>query len=230
VAAYQLSRLVAPGSVPPAVSRSIPLAELSRAAHDEPTRQMLRTRLRVLADGKVRAAVVLSPPPRLEPIDLGDLREGGPAFQLEATLVKRDAPSSDAALASSYVSLLFLDHLLGNLQRRHALIDRERGVLVATEGHDLFSAGGVEGGIGDPILRLARSLVFPRAAVSRLRALDRQKLQAALSETGADSAAAMRMMVTPRQLEDVLERKKALLALVDGRIAARGDAKALALP
>lgn len=221
---FAVASLVAPKVVPPTALRRLPLDSLSGVA-DQPTRRWLSDSLRVLNDGKVTCALTLLPTGSLARVNLADLAEGRPAAALEARLVSKEpVPENERELVAAYQSLLLVDALVMNTKRREVRVDRERGTVLAVDDNDVFPSQGVSGAVGDAFNRLARHLTFSKRAVDRLRALERDALQQALTADGGT------LLVTPKQVGEILGRRAALLRTVDQRIKQRGADRALGLP
>ncbi len=221
---FGVASLVAPDVVPPTALRSLSLGSLSRAA-DAPTRRVLGEQARVLNDGTVQCTLQLTPTVKLSRVDLGDLAEGRPGLRLEARLTTKDAPpAEELTLLSRYQGLLVVDALVLNLARREVRLDREASVLLALDDNEVFSAAGRPGAVGDAFNRLARHLVYSRSVTDRLRRLSREALEVALTPNGGT------LLVTPKQVDEILDRRRALLRTIDQRIKQRGEDGALALP
>jgi hypothetical protein len=124
---------------------------------------------------------------------------------------------------ASYQSLLAADYLVGNLIRQEVLLDGEQ--LIALEGNDAFSARGKDGAVGDALGRLSRHLVYSQSLSERLAKLDATAIERAL-RGGPDRA----LLVTPKQLGEVVDRARTLDRLIAVRVRQRGREHALALP
>jgi hypothetical protein len=121
IAYYRIGEQLAPGLVPPTVLRLLSLAELAVAAQDEQARRYLRRQARVLADGRVRAAVMQLPRGRGRRVDVADLTQGGQAWSWESQLVSRQlAFGKGASVLASYQALVAVDYVLGNLRSQRA--------------------------------------------------------------------------------------------------------------
>jgi hypothetical protein len=224
VAYERIAARVAPGLVPDAELRAIPLGELAKAALDTRTARHLEQVARVLSDGKVRACLSLIPRPGAVAVDLGDLSEGSRAFGWESALVRREPPKeAERALLASYQALLVVDYLAGNLARKRVELAGER--LLASMGNEVFSQRGVEAGVGDPLSRLLRHTAFSRRLQQRLSALERDSLERALRGPLDEG-----LLVTPKELEEIVDRRRGIEKLVDGLVTRRGRDKALILP
>jgi hypothetical protein len=221
-----VARLVAPHLAAPTSLAAIPLAELTRAAADDRTRRALADSARVLADGTVLAALIELPEPPLKTVDLADLAEGRRAWSWESKLsTKQDPPADQVQLLASYQTLLALDYLVDNLSRQQVALDEAGGRLVAIEGNDVFSGIGKGGAVGDAFGRLSGHLVYSKSLKERLSKLDKAGLELALRESPDRS-----LLVTPKQLDEIMARKGTLERLLEARIRQRGRERALALP
>jgi hypothetical protein len=222
---FAIAEIVAPGLAPKTTLLDLPLGDLVRAAGDARTQRVIE-RARVLGTGTVWVALIELPAARSTAVDLGDLREGRLAWSWESKLVTKDGPPAELArLLASYQTLLAVDHLTANLARREVQHDAERQVLVPVEANDVFSPRGVDDAVGEASARLHRHLTFSARLVDRLEKLDRASAERALSRSPDRS-----LLVTPKQLDELLERKSSLSKLIETRIRQRGRERALALP
>jgi hypothetical protein len=222
----RVAELVAPGLVPETTLAALPLGELSRAAREPACHELLRSTLRVLADGRVRAAVVAAPPGGLGAVDLAEQSAGGLVHSWEAALVRRDSPPEALrATLAAYQALLAVDYLVSNQARRSVLVQGGRSPLIAAGGNDAFTLRPVPGALADPLARLARHGTYSALLAERLARLDRDRLVAALREKGGAE-----LLVTPKELDQILERKHGLEQRITTLLKRRGAQKALALP
>ena len=213
--------LVAPDARVPTDLRLIPLAELAHAAKGPRAKRAVRDHARVLADGTVTAALLHLPKEKLRRVDLGDASDGNITGRWETKLMTTEAPKDDdARLLASYQSLLAVDYLVENLIRGPVLFDEGAGRILGVEDNDVFSAKGVDGRVGDPLARLSRHLHWSKRLVDALRALGREKLEAALRSPRGT------LLLTPKQVEEVLARRDALVRTA----LRRGEQRALTLP
>ncbi len=219
-----LSAEVSPATAAPTAIRRLPLRDVLAAAADDKARRELAKELRVLADGRVEATLVLLPQRRMVTLEVGRMLERTRAHKWETQLMSRTPPTEPVALLAAYQSILAVDALCMNLRRSKVVIDEKSSSVLALDDNDAFSASGRDGAIGDTLPRLSRHLVFSKALEQRLRKLDRTKIEAALRSPE------LGLLVTPKQLDEVEQRRQALLRLLDRRIKRRGRDKTLALP
>lgn len=223
---FQIAELVAPGLAPKTTLLELPLEELVTASKEEARARRAVERARVLATGRVEVALLELPATSARAVDLADLREGRTAWSWESKLVTRDGPPAELAkLLSSYQTLLAVDHLAGNLARREVLHDPARSVVVPVEDNDVFSQRGVDGAVGEASTRLHRHLVYSASLAERLNRLERPAIERVLSRSPDRS-----LLVTPKQVDEILARKSSLARLIETRIRQRGRERALALP
>ncbi len=219
----RLGEALAPGLVAETRLRSVPLSEVMTAVEGDVNRAHLKRELRVLGDGTVEVAIVVRPESR-KTVDLANVAQGSTAWSLDSHLVSRDAiPPDRTALLAAYQKVLALDHLAGNLARRYVVQSGAEG-LVAAEGNEAFSTSGTEGALTDAFARLARSLTYSRSLLDGLRRLDATHIEGAARGSRPGDRA-----FTPRQAQEVGERRDAIIAVIEQRRRQRGD-KALGLP
>jgi hypothetical protein len=222
----RVAELVAPEAVPVTTLEVLPLAELLRAAPEPRSRKLLAQTLRVLADGRVRGAAIGIPSSGFAKIDVTDELEGSAVFRWESALVRREIPDESLRKGlSAYQAVLVVDHLVQNQSRKSLLVGESGSRVVAGEGSDAFTTQPVEGALTSPLTRLARHVTYSASLVERLRELDRERLASVLGAgLGSETLA------TPKEIDQILERKRGLEKLVDGLVARRGRKKAIALP
>lgn len=218
-----LAAEVAPAVVAPTALRMLSLKEILAAA-DEKTRRKLGGELRVLADGNVEATLVLLPAKRMVTLEVGRVLEGTRTHKWETELMSRPAPSEPASLLAAYQQVLAVDALCQNLRRIKVAVDDDTKTVLALEGNDTFSAAAADGSVGDPLPRLSRHVLFSKALDERIRKLDRARIEAALRSPSGG------LLVTPMQVDEVVQRRDALQRLFDRRIKSRGRDATLALP
>jgi hypothetical protein len=222
----RVAELVAPEAVPETTLEVLPLAELLHAAPDPRSRKLLGQTLRVLADGRVRGAAIGIPSSGFAKIDLTDELEGTAIFRWESALVRRETPDESLRKGlSAYQAVLVVDHLVQNHSRKSLLVGEGGSRVVAGEGSDAFTTQPVVGALTSPLTRLARHVTYSASLVERLRELNRERLASVLG-TGLGSES----LATPKEIDQILERKRGLQKLVDGLVARRGRQKAIALP
>ncbi|MEZ4225180.1 MAG: hypothetical protein R3B13_29785 [Polyangiaceae bacterium] len=219
-----LAAEVAPAAVAPTAFRRIELKALLAGAKDDKTRRKMGNELRVLADGRVETTITLLPEKRLLALEVGRVLEGTRIHKWETELMSRGQPTEPKALLAGYQTVLALDSLCFNLLRTQLVIDEATGSVLALEDNDAFSAQPRDGAVGDGLARLSRHLTFSKSLESRLRELDRARIERAFSAPGVG------LLVTPRQVQETSERRDALLRLFDRRIKQRGRDASLALP
>jgi hypothetical protein len=222
----RVAELIAPDAVPETTLEVLPLGELLRAAPEPRSRKVLVQTLRVLADGRVRVAAIGMPPSGFAKIDVTDELEGSAVFRWESALVRRETPEASLRKGlSAYQAVLVVDHLVQNQSRKSLLVGESGSRVVAGEGSDAFTTQPVEGALTSPLTRLARHVTYSASLVERLRALDRERLVSVLGAgLGGETLA------TPKEIDQILERKRGLEKLVDGLVARRGRQKAMGLP
>jgi hypothetical protein len=217
----KLAELAVPGASVPTTLRLVPLSELSRAAEDVRAKALVNNHARVLADGTVAVALLRLPADKLRHVDLGAATNGTIVAGWETKLMTATVPPEpERAVLAAYQSLLAVDYLAGNLIRGPVLLDESASRIVAVEDNDVFSAHGLDGRIGDPLARLSRHMHWSKKLVAELRALSRASLDGALRSPRGS------LLVTPKQVDEIMGRRDALVRTA----VRRGEARALTLP
>lgn len=222
VAFGRLAEALGSSLVPRSSLRATPLRELLEAARsDARTYAELRRDASVQNDGTVMVA--MADAVRGEDADV----LGGPDVATWRRWVSGVAtiPDGSGALAGGYVEMLVLDYLAGNVFRRTAVVDRAARRLHLVDNRGVFFDHPDAKGLEPWLSRLREVRKFPRAFVGRLRALDRAKADALLHAGGFSD-----WLVPSRTIGELMDRRDAVVSLIDARIAEQGDAEALCLP
>jgi hypothetical protein len=224
IAAYRLGIALGLRNVPPAFPRTF-TAPAFEAVLDPPGRTLFLDEA-VVNGGKIRGAAM---PwiPKLEFIPLesntwrskwqGWLAHGSPA-----------PDGADRDLAAQISTLVAFDTLTGNWDRwsgANVGIDRPTGTLLFVDNDGAFFDPVPPAPLAAQLALLKKIDRFSRSFVSSLRALDADRLAKAFGDDEPGHA-----LLSPRVVAGVDERRKQVLAHVDGRIAALGEAAVLAFP
>jgi hypothetical protein len=226
VAAYRLARCLRIDSVPPAISRELPAAQIHAAL--DPTFAArwdeIRERIGVAEDGIVHGAMIHWIPVLA---DVGLDRRDNLARIRQWLGVGGTLGDSAPSLAASVATMIGFDYLIGNFDRFSGdnVAGDAKATFVYIRDHDLAFPR-----IGDKLRRrmlddLAIAQRFPRAFYENLKRLDRAcfERQLALDPRGVSG------LLTKRQIDDVLERRETLLSHIDSLIAQHGENKVLSL-
>lgn len=220
-----IAELVAPGVVAPTALRAMTVAELSQAS-DAAAKQRLDREARVLANGTVEVTLTLAPSPALTRVELVANDEASVVRTWERLLGAREtiAEKERQGLAQ-YQSLLAIDHVSGNAARIAVFRHDKTGRITAAEGNEAFSPMPREGALDEALARLSRHMTYSKSLDDHLAKLDRESLERALRFGDPPS-----LLVTPKQLEECLDRAQNIRRLIGERVKKRGADKALALP
>lgn len=222
---FRIAERVAPGVVAPTALRALSVAELGQAA-DPATKKRLETQARVLANGTVEAALTLAPAPTLTRVDLAVGGEDAPAHAWEARLGTRERiPDKEQTGLALYQALLVIDYVSGNEARVGVFRHDKTGRITAADGNEAFSPVPREGAQSDALTRLSRHMTYSKSLSERLEKLTRAELESALRWGEPPS-----LLVTPKQVEECVERARSIQRLIAERVKQRGADEALALP
>jgi hypothetical protein len=225
LAFYRFAAALGSRLVPRTESHAVALPELLTALRRDPVGlQLLREDMAVLNDGTVTVLVTEAVPGGRE-VDILN----GPEVKTWRTWAdgRQPVPRDRRALVSGYLETLVLDYLTANTSRNVVTVDAD----AAAASIHLVDNGGAfaarpDPGVLDVILaELRRATRFSKRLILRLRALDRPTAEAALH-----GGAFPNWLVASRPLVEMLERRGAILSLVDARVAEFGEPAVLAFP
>jgi len=225
LAHFRIAEQIFPGVVAPTALRALSVAELSRAA-DAATRKRLEKQARVLGNGTVEACLTLAPSPSLTRVELTRLGEDSPVQAWETSLAAREpVPEAQRPALAQYQALLVIDYVSGNEARVSVHRHDKTGRITAAEGNEAFSPVPKQGAQHDALTRLSRHMTYSKALEERLTRLERGELERALGWGEPPT-----LLVTPKQLDECVERTRSVRRLIAERVKQRGADKALALP
>ncbi len=220
-----IAEIVAPGVVAPTALRAMTVAELSQAS-DAAAKKRLKREARVLANGTVEVTLTLAPAPALTRVELTSNDEASVVRTWERLLGARETiPDGERLGLAQYQALLAIDHISGNAARVGVFRHDKTGRITAAEGNEAFSPTPREGALNEALARLSRHMTYSKSLDDRLAKLDRESLERALGFGSPPS-----LLVTPKQLEECLDRAQNIRRLIAERVKKRGADKALALP
>jgi hypothetical protein len=225
VAAYRLARCLRIDSVPPAISRDLPAAQIHAALDPPAAARWTEIRERIgVAEGGVVHGAMIHWIPVLADIDL-DKR--GNLARIKQWLSPDGALGGTApSLAASIATMIGFDYLIGNFDRFSG--DNVAGDAKATfayiRDHDLAFPR-----IGDKLQRhmlddLAIAQRFSPTFYTNLKRLDRACFERELSRDPRGVSG----LLSARQIDDVFEHRATLLSHIDSLIELNGESKVLA--
>jgi hypothetical protein len=209
VAYHRLARALGLDSVSPSAGRRVPLYTLSQwPGADPPTSEALRQKALVANDGTVR--VLLQQRCAGRAVNAHDSPEVKRWAELASSTASLDPAS--ASLVRGYVEMVVLDYLAGNVARRTLELDETANRICLLDQQDAFP-GFLAPKAWDVLLARVRPIVrFPRALGPALERFDRSRAEAELRPGRFDD-----WLVGPRDIADLLDRRAALLTLVQAR-------------
>jgi len=204
---------------------AMPLSDLLTALRKDPVGlALLRDELAVLNDGTVLLLV-------------SELISGGRELDFYASPEVRSwrlwaegskaVPRDRRGLVSGYIETLVLDFLSANTQRSTIVVDADAAAAaVHLVDNGAAFPGRLDVGTLDAVLvQLKRVSRFPRRLITRLRELDASAAEAALHH-----GPFAEWLVPRRPLGEMLDRRGAVLSLIDARAAELGEPAFFALP
>ena len=218
VAAALGSNLVARSEV-----YQVRLAEVLHAlARDPHGMSFLRNGVTVNNDGTVTVLVN-------EPITGGhdvDIVSGPEAAVWRSWAEGRaTVPPERQKLVLAYVEALVLDFVTANVGRRLVTVDASKSSLYLRENGGAFNERADPRGLDSILAQLKRVNRFPRRLIDRLRVFDRAEADRTLRAGPFTS-----WLVATRPLSEMMERRRAIVSLVDARMAELGEAGLVLVP
>jgi hypothetical protein len=240
IAAYRVGIALGLNNVPTALPRSFSLTSLQAALGDGgPARELFDKEVVADSDGQVPGALM---PwiPKLEFLPL----EGEPwRARWNQWLASEVGPGADElaegpdagsagigarSLAAQMSTMVVFDYLTGNWDRwsgGQIGIARATGTLLFLDNDGAFFDPPPAGPLASQLARLIKVWRFSRGFVGALRTFDPVAAKAALGDDGRGVE-----LLTPSMRKGLEERRKRALAIVDAKIAERGEASVLAFP
>jgi hypothetical protein len=223
LAFYRVATALGSSLVPRTEMYQVRLGEVVRAlAHDPHGLQLLRSGVTVHNDGTVTLLVT-------EPISGGhvvDITAGDDATAWRSWAEGREAaPPDRQKLMLAYVETLVLDFVTANVGRRLVTLDAAKSTLYLTENGGAFNERADPRGLDVILTQLKRVNRFPKRLIDRLRTFDRAEADRVLRDGPFTN-----WLVATRPLSEMMERRRAIVSLVDARLAERGDSAVVLVP
>jgi hypothetical protein len=222
LAFYRLSEALGSNLVPRTAVFSVRLSTVLQALRQDPEGlSLLREDMAILNDGTVTVMVS-------EPIAAArEIDSAGPEIRAWHAWAEGRAavPAERVRQVASYVEALVLDYLASNPRRATAMVDNDSGALHLIENGGAFGEHPDPQGLDAIVAELKRVTRFPRALVQRLRAFDKGRAERALH-----AGPFVAWLVASRPIAEMMERREAIMSLIDARIAELGDTDALGFP
>jgi hypothetical protein len=223
VAFYRLAVALGSRLVPRAETRAIPVGDLIGLLSADPRGlAAVKGQLRILNDGTVMA-LLLDAAPRGREVDWNS----SPEVKAWRAWVEGRAriPEQGRPLGAAYVEALVLDYLAGNLDRRTVRVGAAGRALYLLDNATAFPDRPDNGALDVRLAQLRQVTRFPRGFAARLRAFDPAAAEDALHQGGFAT-----WLVSTRPIVLMMERRRAVLSLVEARVAEIGEDSALSLP
>lgn len=223
IAAHRLGLALGLENVPAAYPRAVARAELASAVRDAAGAKLVAEEI-IVHGGVARGAIV----PWIDRLEILPIERDDWRTKWKAWTGAGEVPDDDRALAAQISTLIAFDYVTGNWDRwsgGNVGIDRAAGRLLFIDNDGAF----FETPPPEALARNERTLRavdrFSRAFIDRLRALDDAALVAAIGEESPGKP-----LLSTAALAGVSTRRRALLAVIDGKRAAAGDEATFAFP
>jgi hypothetical protein len=216
LAFYRVATALGSSLVPRAEVYQIRLGEVLRALSRDPHgASLLRSGVTVNNDGTV--TVLIS-----EPVPGGhdvDIVSGAEAKSWRSLAEGREpVPPDKQKLVLAYVEALVLDFVTATVGRRVVAVDSSKSTLYLTDNGGAFNERADPRALDGILAQLKRVSRFPKRLIDRLRAFDRAEADRTL-RAGAFTS----WLVATRPLSEMMERRRAIVSLVDARVAELGE-------
>jgi hypothetical protein len=199
------------------------LGEMLRSAsHDAPGTQLLRSGVTVNNDGTVTVLMT-------EPIAGGhevDIVGGKEVRAWRSWAEGRESvPPERQNLVLAYVEALVLDFVTANVGRRVVTVDASQSALFLTDNGGAFNERADPRALDGILAQLKRVNRFPKRLIDRLRVFDAAEADRTLRAGSFTS-----WLVATRPLSEMMERRRAIVSLVDARLAELGTKDVVLVP
>jgi hypothetical protein len=222
LAFYRLSDALGSKLVPRTAVFAVRLSNLLFALRADPEGlSLLREDMAILNDGTVVVLVN-------EPVLAGhEIDSTGPEVKSWRAWAegRTGVPAERRAQVSGYVEALVLDYLAAETRRMVATVDDASETLHLTENGGAFSERPDPQGLDAILTALKRVTRFPRGLLQKLRTFDKARAERALHAGPFFS-----WLVSSRPIAEMIERRDAVVSLIDARVAELGPGEALGLP
>ncbi|RLB57725.1 MAG: hypothetical protein DRI90_17655 [Deltaproteobacteria bacterium] len=221
LAFYRLALALDYDQAPVTELRRLGTGEVSRLLGSHPVaRQILTSRARVTNDGTI-AALLVGHVPGVD-ANLADNQRLARCAKLAAS--SDPLPQTDATYVGDYVRLLVLDYLAANVERRSLRVDEQAHRVRAVDNSTAFPGYVAPEALDIPLGRLEPVVRFPRDLKTTLQRLDRKAFKEQLVRGRFED-----LLIGPRQLAGLVERRATLLSLLESRLLQYGDKVVLSL-
>jgi len=223
LAFYRVATALGSSLVPRSEVYQIRLGEILRAvSHDPHGATLLRNGVTVHNDGTV---TVLISEPTAGGHDV-DIVSGTEAKSWRSWAEGRESvPPERLKLVLAYVEALVLDFVTSTVGRRLVTVDSSKSTLFLTENGGAFNERADPRGLDGILAQLKRVHRFPKRLIDRLRVFDRAEADRAL-RAGAFTS----WLVATRPLSEMMERRRAIVSLVEARMAELGESGLVPAP
>ena len=223
LAFYKLATALGSDLVPRTRVSAMPLGELLGALATDPAGAVIvRRDVAILNDATVVATIVDAVAHTEDVVPTAGVWSEPLRAWVEA---RAPVPDEGRVLASAYVEELILDYLAGNVSRSMAAYDPAARTLRLLDNRGAFLDHPEAKSLDIGLNHLKRVVRFPKRLVAKLRAFE-PAAATALLRPGAFAD----WLLAPRSVAEMMERRHAILSLVDSRVAQSGEGAALALP
>jgi hypothetical protein len=216
LAFYRVASALGSSLVPRTEVYQIRLGEVLRALSRDPHgASLLRSGVTVNNDGTVTVLVS-------EPVPAGhdvDIVSGAEAKTWRSWAEGREAaPAERQKLLLAYVEALVLDFVTATVGRRVVTVDSSKSTLYLTDNGGAFNERADPRALDGILAQLKRVSRFSKRLIDRLRAFDRVEADRTLRAGPFTS-----WLVATRPLSEMMERRRAIVSLVDARVAELGE-------
>jgi hypothetical protein len=223
LAFYRVATALGSSLVPRTEVYEVRLGEVLHALTRDPSgAELLRSGVTVNNDGTV--TMLLS-----EPVTGGhnvDITAGAEVSAWRSWAEGREPLASERQkVMLAFVEALVLDFVTGTVGRRLVTVDSSKTTLFLTENGGAFNERADPRGLDSILAQLRRVNRFPKRLIDRLRAFDRAEADRTLREGAFTS-----WLVATRPLSEMMERRRAIVSLVDARMAEHGETGLVLVP